>query len=216
MWRRVDLLQFQTNMSPPSYLTSRRLSTGHCYSVSNHLKLSSNNEQFWRKIYSSYKFTMEIKLQYTLGSQNVPRMIILHCNGTTYGNADFITFGRRGMTSGRDSCFCITLMHRATPRLLWAIPCQEKPPYCLDLTPGGFRLYPTLKKRLEGTHFSIMEDTKSNAVAELRKTPREDLCWFFKQWHVWCSKCVHVCMCFARFILWRWLSQHCNLCKTFM
>jgi hypothetical protein len=47
------------------------------------------------------------------------------------------------------------------------IPVITQPPKSPDLAPSDFRLFPTLKMGLKGTHFATMEDTKWNTTAEL-------------------------------------------------
>jgi len=67
-------------------------------------------------------------------------------------------------------------LHRAS------IPVITQSPYSPDLAPSDFWLFPTLKMGLKGTRFTIMEDIKSNAMAELRKIPKEAFCRCFQQW----------------------------------
>ena len=56
-------------------------------------------------------------------------------------------FGGNGMTSGRESGFCITIMHQATHRLLCSnslpksIPVITQPTYSPDLAPSDFWLF---------------------------------------------------------------------------
>jgi hypothetical protein len=62
-------------------------------------------------------------------------------------------FGRSGMTSGRDSGFCITIMHRATHRSLQQFlalkitPVITQPLSSPDLDPSNFWLFHTLTMR---------------------------------------------------------------------
>ncbi|PNF43072.1 hypothetical protein B7P43_G02720 [Cryptotermes secundus] len=65
-----------------------------------------------------------------------------------------------------------------------------QPPYSPDLAPSDFWLFPALKMGLRGTHFATMEDTKSNATAELRKIPKEAFHRCFQQWQDRWSMCL--------------------------
>ena len=67
-------------------------------------------------------------------------------------------------------------LHRAS------IPVIAQPPYSLDLAPSNFWLFPTLKMGHKGTRFATMEDIKLNAMAELRKIPKEIFRQCFQQW----------------------------------
>jgi hypothetical protein len=67
-------------------------------------------------------------------------------------------------------------LHRAS------IPVIIQPPYSSDLAPSDFWLFPTLKMGFKGTRFATMGDIKSNAMAELRKIPKEAFCRCFQQW----------------------------------
>jgi hypothetical protein len=53
------------------------------------------------------------------------------------------------------------------------IPVITQPLHSPDLTPSDFRLFPTLKIGLKVTHFTTMEDIKSNVMAESWKIPKE-------------------------------------------
>jgi len=54
-----------------------------------------------------------------------------------------------------------------------SIPVITQPSYSLDLALSDFWLFPTLKMGLKGMRFATMEDIKSNAMAELWKSPKE-------------------------------------------
>jgi hypothetical protein len=60
--------------------------------------------------------------------------------------------------------------------------------YSPDLAPSDLWLFPTLKMGLKGTHFATMEYIKCNAMAKLRKIPKEAFRQCFQQ-DRW-SKCV--------------------------
>jgi histone-lysine N-methyltransferase SETMAR len=70
------------------------------------------------------------------------------------------------------------------------LPVITQPPYSPDLALSDFWLFPTLKMGLKGTRFATMEDIKSNAMAELRKIPKEAFHHCFQQWQDRWSKCV--------------------------
>jgi hypothetical protein len=53
------------------------------------------------------------------------------------------------------------------------IPAIFQPLYSSDLTPSDFWLFPTLKMCLKGSRFAATEDVKLNAMARLRKIPKE-------------------------------------------
>jgi hypothetical protein len=74
------------------------------------------------------------------------------------------------------------------------IPVITQPPYSPGLTPSDFWLFPTLKMSPKGMRFTTMEDIKPNAMAELRKIPKEAFGWCFQQWQDRWSKCVCVCV----------------------
>ena len=71
-----------------------------------------------------------------------------------------------------------------------SIPIITRTPYSLDFAPSDFWLFSTLKMGLKGKHFATMGDIKSNAMAKLRKIPKEAFCQCFRQWQNWWSKCV--------------------------
>jgi transposase len=62
------------------------------------------------------------------------------------------------------------------------IPVITQPPYSPDLAPSDFWLFSTLKMGLKGKRFATVEDIKSNATAELRKTPKGAFRRCFQQW----------------------------------
>ena len=66
----------------------------------------------------------------------------------------------------------------------------EEWPTWMDLAPSDFWLFPTLKMGLKGKRFATLEDTKSNATAELRKIPKEAFRRCFQQWQDRQIKCV--------------------------
>jgi hypothetical protein len=81
-----------------------------------------------------------------------------------------------------------------------------QPPYCPDLAPSDFWMFPTLKVGLKGTHFVTMEDIKSNATANsgrLQKKPsasasnngRVDGASVYVCVCVYVFVCVYVCVC---------------------
>jgi hypothetical protein len=53
------------------------------------------------------------------------------------------------------------------------IPVNVQPLYSLNVAPSNVWLFPNLKMGLKGTHFTVMEAIKSNAMAELWKIPKE-------------------------------------------
>jgi hypothetical protein len=53
------------------------------------------------------------------------------------------------------------------------IPVIGQPPYSPNLVLSDFWLFPTLKMGLKGTRFATVEDIKSNAMARLRRIPKE-------------------------------------------
>jgi len=63
-----------------------------------------------------------------------------------------------------------------------SIPVINEPPQSPDLAPSDFWLFSALKMGLKGTHFSTMEDIKSNATAGLPKIPKEAFRRCFQQW----------------------------------
>jgi hypothetical protein len=78
-------------------------------------------------------------------------------------------------------------MYQATHRLLCSNFSPRKafvitqPPYSPDLIPSDFWLFPIPKTGLNGTRFTTMEDIKSNAMAKLRKIPKEAFHRCFQQ-----------------------------------
>jgi hypothetical protein len=113
-----------------------------------------------------------------------------------------------GATSGRGSGLCITMRHRAThchvaQQFLSGknIPVVTQPLYSPDLAKSDFWLFPTLEMGIKGTCFSTMKDIKSNAMAELLKTPKEAFCRCFQQLQDrWVCVCVCVCVCGCVFV----------------
>jgi hypothetical protein len=62
------------------------------------------------------------------------------------------------------------------------IPVITQSPYSPVLTLSDFWLFPSLKMALKAMRFTTMEDIKLNAMAELRKIPKEAFCWCIQQW----------------------------------
>jgi hypothetical protein len=96
-------------------------------------------------------------------------------------------FKGRSMTNGRDSGFCITILHRATHRLFSNSSLRKTFLSSLihhnpDLAPSDFWLFLTLKLGLNGTVFTTMEHIKSSGMAELWKIPKEAFCRCLQQW----------------------------------
>jgi hypothetical protein len=87
-------------------------------------------------------------------------------------------FGGNSMTSGKESGFCITLMHRATHHLLYSNSSPRKAflsspnHFCPDLALSDFWLFPTLKMGLKGTRFATMEDIKLIECENLEDSKR--------------------------------------------
>ena len=66
----------------------------------------------------------------------------------------------------------------------------------MDLFPSEFWLFPTPKMGLKATRFATMEDIKSNAKVELRKSSKKPSASASNNGRIdGASVCVYVCVC---------------------
>jgi hypothetical protein len=70
------------------------------------------------------------------------------------------------------------------------IPVITQAPHSPDLAPSDYWLFFTLNMGRKGTHFANVEDIKLNAMAELRKIPKEAFRRCSQKWQDRQSKCV--------------------------
>ena len=79
---------------------------------------------------------------------------------------DLPEFGRSILFDALHGCETCPLAEKSIPFII-------QTPYSADLVPSDFWLFPTMKMGLKATHFSNMQDIKSNSTAELRKIPKK-------------------------------------------
>ncbi len=57
-----------------------------------------------------------------------------------------------------------------------------QPPYCLDLAPADFFLFPKLKSYLKGRRFQMVEEIEENLIRDLRTIPQNTFQDAFQNW----------------------------------
>ena len=63
-----------------------------------------------------------------------------------------------------------------------------QPPYCQDLAPCDFWLFPKLKKKLRGCHYVTIEEMKEAATKDIDTLPQEDFHRAFQKLLEWYNK----------------------------
>jgi hypothetical protein len=56
------------------------------------------------------------------------------------------------------------------------------PPYCPDLSPPDYFLFPMLKMKLKGLHFADVPEIQEAVTDELKKVQKEDFSAAFRNW----------------------------------
>ncbi len=65
-----------------------------------------------------------------------------------------------------------------------------QPPYCPDLAPADFFLFPKLKFTLKGRRFDSIDDIKKNSQEHLRDIPKEAFQTAFRSWKQRWERCI--------------------------
>ena len=65
-----------------------------------------------------------------------------------------------------------------------------QPPYCPDLVPADFALFPKLKSTLKGRRFESIETLKTNSLAHLRSIPKNSFQECFSKWKKHWQRCI--------------------------
>jgi hypothetical protein len=103
-------------------------------------------------------------------------------------------FGGSGAASGRQGQWLLPHDNAPSHTLLAVEQSLATNRRTLHLTRSDSSLFHTPNMCLKGTHFTTMEDIKSNAMAELQRIPKEAFWQCFQQWQDQWSKCVCVHM----------------------
>ena len=69
------------------------------------------------------------------------------------------------------------------------IPVKEHPPYCPDLAPCDFFLFPKIKSALKGTRFESVDAVKAKATQLFNSLTQDDLQHCFQQWKIRMEQC---------------------------
>jgi hypothetical protein len=77
--------------------------------------------------------------------------------------------------------FLVTHEANAVPQL----------PYCLDLAPADFFLFPKLKSTLKGRQFQTTEELEENSLQDLRAIPQNAFQDTFQNWKNCWKRCIN-------------------------